>query len=104
MTVPFSVGMPAVSMVSLMPTVQAVERPDGAAGGVLRVERPRLPEREIAVEPGPGLDLGLTLGDAREAGLGERDGAQLAPGQPVAQLDGAEREHGPHQRERSGRG
>ena len=65
---PFSVGMSAVSMMSLMPIGHPVQRPDALALLAQRLGGARLRQRPLGVEELPGLHLGLEGGDAVEAG------------------------------------
>ena len=87
---PFSVGMSAVSMMSLMPTGTPCSGPmplpalrASSAGLGLR-------QRPLGIEERPGLHLRLERGDAVEAGADQRLRGDLAAGDVGRGLDGGQ--------------
>ena len=77
-TVPSSVGMSPVSMMSLMPTGTPCSGPGGVPSRRSRSRAARLRERMLGIEELPRLHLGLDLAHAREAGLDQLLGADRA--------------------------
>ena len=68
-TEPFSVGMSAVSMMSLTPTGTPCSGPIGRPSSAPLVGRARLRERVLRIEKRPGLDLRVDLAHPRQARL-----------------------------------
>ncbi len=80
---PFSVGMSAVSMMSLMPTGTPCKRPEGPAGAAELVGRARLRQRMVRVEKRPRLDVAVDLAHAVQARLNQLLGSDRPlPDQP----------------------
>ena len=89
--VPFSVGIRAVSMMSLTPTGTPCSAPTGRPVARCASSAFAWARTKLRVEPGPGADLGLGRLDAGDQRLGEARPPCSAPaGEPVAQLDRAE--------------
>ena len=88
--VPFSVGKSLGVDDVLDADGQAVQRPDGAAGGAIGVAGLGLGSREVGIEMDEGADIGLAFGDPLEQGLAIVECGKLAAHHPVAGVEGVE--------------